>query len=67
MSQDYVLNQICPACGTRQQSTLSVIKSQRVFECNCCGLVLSVRNQAGPQDNSAEQQKPEKREEALAV
>ncbi|MCG8313001.1 MAG: transposase [Pseudomonadales bacterium] len=63
MSQDYVLNQKCPACGTRKESTLSAIKSQRVFECHCCGLVMSVRSQeqAEPQKQTAEQ------EDALAV
>lgn len=62
MSQDYVLFQKCPACGTRKESTLSVIKSQRVFECGCCGLTLSVRPQQEPQ-----KQKAASRKEALTV
>ena len=63
MSQDYVLNQKCPACGTRKQSTLSEIKAQRVFECNCCGLVMAVRGH----EQVEPRKQPEKQGEALAV
>lgn len=63
MSQDYVLNQKCPACGTRHESTLNTIKSQRVFECKCCGLVLALRPLPEPEHNESARPK----EEALAV
>lgn len=64
MSQEYVLNQKCPACGTRHASTLEAIKSQRVFECQCCGLVLALRPPVDP----APRPMPEKTEgDALAV
>ena len=64
MSQDYVLNQKCPACGTRHASTLQAIKSQRVFECQCCGLVLALR---APVDPAPKQTTEKVEEEALAV
>ncbi|MCG8673234.1 MAG: transposase [Pseudomonadales bacterium] len=63
MSQDYVLNQKCPACGSRQESTLKAIKSQRVFECNCCGLVVALR----PADEIEIKSSAKKTEEAIAV
>lgn len=63
MSQDYVLFQKCPACGTRKESTLSAIKAQRVFECECCGLTLSVKPLQEPQ----QQGKKARSNEALTV
>lgn len=64
MSRDYVLNQKCPACGTNQESTLSAIKAQRLFECQCCGLVIKLRER-----NEEEQSKQDavKKEQALVV
>ena len=61
MSKDYVLFQKCPACETRQESTLSAIKAQRVFECTCCGLTLSVRPPQEPEATAKRRKK-----EALA-
>ncbi|MDX1695671.1 MAG: hypothetical protein R3208_18035 [Ketobacteraceae bacterium] len=57
MSKDYVLYQKCPACGTRQESTLSAIKAQRLFECTCCGLTLSLRPPQEPQREKTTRQK----------
>lgn len=63
MSQDYVLYQKCPACGTRRESTLNAIKAQRVFECHCCGLVVALRSPEEPK----EQRSKTPQEEALAL
>ena len=66
MNQDYLLDQKCPACGSRQQNTLKAIKTQRVFECKCCSLVIAL--QRAPE---ACQQSPgpdkNRKEEILAV
>lgn len=64
MSQDYVLNQKCPACGTSHQSTLNAIKQQRLFECRCCGLVINLRR---PVEADAKPKQAPKEEEALAL
>lgn len=63
MSQDYVLFQKCPACGTRKESTLSAIKAQRMFECECCGLSLSLR----PLQEPEKQDQKARSDEALTV
>ena len=49
MSQEYVLHQKCPACGTRQETTLQSVKKQRFFECRCCGLTIKVRSELVPE------------------
>ena len=59
MSQDYVLNQKCPACSNRQVSTLKAIKSQRIFECKCCGLVVALRPIEDPKCKTVDKQKEE--------
>lgn len=35
MNADSILSLKCPSCGNRQQKTLSAIKAQQAFDCDC--------------------------------
>ena len=74
MNADSKLSVKCPSCGNTQQKTLSVIKAQKTFDCECgYHANLQPKNLLKPRDITASPQptaatpRPSEKDDALAI